>query len=87
MHLQITFNAIYKNKSQNIVPSLYSYACDIYLMNSKTGIDACSIDLFPLNIEPPDRWAHPLGTNSNHADIFGEVKSKGLQVAQEEPMR
>lgn len=56
-------------------------------MDTKAGVDACTIDLFPLDIEPPDRRAHPFGANCNHADIFGEVKSKGLQVAQEEPMR
>lgn len=56
-------------------------------MNSKAGVDACTVDLFPLDIEPPDRWTHPLGTDCNHTDIFGEVKSERLQVAQEEPMR
>ena len=56
-------------------------ASNIYLMDTKAGVDACTIDLFPLDIEPPDRRAHPFGANCNHADIFGEVKSEGLQVA------
>jgi hypothetical protein len=84
-----------QNESQYIVLSLYQYgslffqkaANSIYLMNRKTGVDACSIDLFPLDIEPPDRWAHSLGTSSDHTDIFGEVEPKRLQVAQQEPMR
>ena len=31
-----------------------------HLVHSNGGIDACSIDLFALDVEPPDRWSHTL---------------------------
>jgi len=43
------------------------------LVNSKTGVNSGTIDLFTLNIQPPYRRPHSLGAHSNHTDVLGKI--------------
>jgi len=55
-------------------------------VDCKTGINSSTIDLFSLNIEPPYRRTHSLGTHSNDTNVLWKIKSHGLQMPKKKSM-